>query len=125
MPNKVPKRVQRKRTKGSKLPPNTLCCTRPSKDWSNPIIGKDAAKWFRLWLTEFPNVTAYSIVSFATENGDDVSLHNKFASGLTTAAHFFDRLDELRQYDNLACFCGLDKDCHVDTLIWLLANGGA
>ena len=31
----MPARIQRKRTKGWRLPPNTICVTRPSR-WSNP-----------------------------------------------------------------------------------------
>ena len=32
----MPKRIQRKRTKGWRLPPNTVCVTRPGK-WGNPF----------------------------------------------------------------------------------------
>ena len=42
----LPKRIQRKRTKGWRMPPNTVCVSRPSK-WGNPFtvkgIGRDMA----------------------------------------------------------------------------------
>lgn len=33
-----PKRIQRKRTRGWKMPPNTVCVTRPGR-WGNPYKG--------------------------------------------------------------------------------------
>jgi hypothetical protein len=36
-----PQRIQRKRTRGFKLPPNTVCVTRPGK-WGNPFTGDPA-----------------------------------------------------------------------------------
>lgn len=43
----TPKRIQRKRTKGFHLPPNTLCVCRP-RPWGNPF---DNAWSFRHWLS--------------------------------------------------------------------------
>jgi hypothetical protein len=36
-----PQRIQRKRTKGFNLPPNTICVTRPGP-WGNPFTGDPA-----------------------------------------------------------------------------------
>jgi hypothetical protein len=90
-------RIQRKRTKGSKMPPNTIYVGRPSK-WGNPYK-----------------------VGYFQENGDHqyvttneqaVSLYTEylFRSGLV------DHIEELRG-KNLACFCELDEPCHADILL--------
>lgn len=120
---KVPKRVQRSRKKGSKLPPNTLCCTRPGP-WSNPIVGKnaDAAKWFRIWLVKHPRWIAGSLLSLARQNGASLRLH-KSSCFYQTTHRYLDNLEQLRQYDHLGCWCRLEDDCHCDTYIELLTAG--
>jgi hypothetical protein len=96
-----PVRIQRKRTKGFKLPPNTVSVTRPGR-WGNPFkVGddvpglkgepmdaEDAVHMFRLFIPEFAIEAARK---------------------------------ELRG-KNLACFCKLDQPCHADVLLEL-ANG--
>ncbi len=116
----IPTRVQRRRTKGSKLPANTLCCTRPGF-WSNPLVGKDAAKWFRLWLVEYPEAWAYELADMARSCGDDVRLR-KFAAPYEKGQRYLDNLERLREYDHLGCWCGLDVDCHVETYRELLTD---
>ena len=96
----MPTRIQRKRTKGFKLPPNTLCCTRPGPH-SNPLIGEDAAVWFRLWLSHFPKAFASEVVDAACNLGCDIELHEN-ASPFTQGLHFLANLEELRRYDFLA-----------------------
>lgn len=89
------KRIQRRRTKGWKLPPGCVYVGRPTK-WGNPFrlgIDGDAAgvvKLYRLW-----------------------ALWRLEQSPLF--------LDELRGKD-LACWCGLDQACHADVLLELCAN---
>jgi len=126
---KIPTRVQRKRKKGSKLPANTLCCTRHSQ-FSNPLVGKDAAKFFRLWLMcQTQHNQPYSCWSAAALVGYarigwvyDVQLH-KSVNPYQTAERYLNNLEKLREYDHLGCWCGLDDDCHVDTYLELLAGG--
>ena len=88
-----PQRVQRKRTKGSKLPANTVCVTRGTR-WGNPYrVGKDCASpeqavaLYRLWLE---------------------------GQLMTTP----DLLEPLRG-KNLACWCALSDPCHGDVLLEL------
>lgn len=45
-----PRRIQRRRTKGWKMPPNTIYVGRPSK-WGNPFWGLGAADDFRMWAS--------------------------------------------------------------------------
>ena len=87
---KNPIRIQRKRTKGWKMPPNTVYVGRPTK-WGNPfIIGRDGnvetcVEKYRLLREMHKHLTNYS---------------------------------ELRG-KNLACWCPLDKPCHADILLKL------
>lgn len=83
-----PLRVQLRRTKGWRMPPNTVSCARPSP---------------------FGNYAG------ATKAAFDADL-----AGMSNAdkAFFMDRVAELRGR-NLACWCGLDAECHVDTLLEL------
>jgi hypothetical protein len=95
------KRIQRKRTKGWRMPKNTVYVGRPSK-WGNP----------------------YKVTSFSAKikgmdrelaiNAYEVWLRQKLAED----SHF---LDELKGKD-LACWCPLDKPCHADILLKFLTE---
>jgi hypothetical protein len=95
-PTGSPRRVQRKRTKGWRMPPNTVSVCRPGK-WGNPykvgdtiagvghICGRaDAVKYFEMFFVSSERLN----------------------------------LSELRG-KNLACFCPLDQPCHADVLLRL------
>jgi hypothetical protein len=93
----MPKRIQRKRTSGWKMPPGAIYVGRPTKyanwfDWKK--YGRAAAKAdFYRQLQNWKN--------------DD-------------PAGFQRALDELRGHD-LVCWCPLNEPCHAD--VWLeLAN---
>lgn len=106
----MPKRIQRRRTKGWRLPPNTVCVTRPGK-WGNPY---SLAVTFRWWLmTPQPQ----------TDPPCDPARDRILAD-----------IEELRGKD-LACWCGLCEKhrdglplgehcpdcpaCHADILLEL------
>ena len=101
-------RVQRLRTKGWVMPPNTVSVCRPGK-WGNPFsvttkmkpgskilagqyiavpTTEDAVECYRIWLAE-------------NEDGKRVAKEAK---------------EELKG-KNLACFCKLDELCHADVLL--------
>ena len=89
------KRVQRKRTAGWRMPPNTVYVGRPTR-WGNPFL---MAEWgrqgaidrYRLWLESKLDVWA-------------------------------DFLEPLKGKD-LACWCPLNKPCHADILLEFLERG--
>lgn len=90
-----PIRIQRKRTRGWKMPPNTVYVGRPTK-WGNPVrvkkgsyilTAENAKECYRTWLTK-------------TE-GRSIGYHAGF---------------ELRG-KNLACWCKLGEPCHADVLL--------
>lgn len=83
------KRIQRKRTLGWRMPPNTVYVGRPTK-YGNPYrdcqYGRaEALHQYEYWL----NIK------------------------LAADPHF---LDDLKGKD-LACFCRLDEPCHADILL--------
>ena len=92
-----PIRVQRKRTKGYKLPPNTICVTRPGR-FGNPF---ETAAQFRTWLERLMDGNPLP----ALDTPQARRMHD-----------ISKRLDKLTGF-NLACFCPLDQPCHADVLL--------
>lgn len=97
----MPTRVQRKRTKGWKMPANTVYVGRPTKygnpfDWRLPVCGQEP-----------PEARAYA-----------VELYRHFmAEGRGEAAPTDEVIRAELGGKNLACFCPLDQPCHADVLI--------
>jgi hypothetical protein len=91
----MPKRLQQKRTKGWRKPPNSVVVSRPSK-WGNPFPidathdRNAVVDLFRIWI-----------------RGND-------PKAVTLRA----QLEELRGKD-LLCFCPVPSPCHGDVLIEL------
>lgn len=112
MSNKQPKRIQRKRTKGWRMPPNTVCVTRPGK-FGNPFAGPGAVESFRAMMREDWDYLCR------------IEPNRVHAVGV---GHFAHRREMIRRSlsqlrgKNLACYCPLDKPCHADVLLEL-ANG--
>ena len=92
----MPKRIQRRRVKGWKMPPNTMSVTRPGK-WGNPFVVGDGSSTFHC-PTVIDAVAAYRNMLPYTFLAND--------------------LPELRGKD-LACFCKLSQPCHADVLLEL------
>ncbi len=86
---KKPKRIQRKRTKGWRMPPNTVYVGRPT-EWGNPFKGKDAYK-------------KYKKAMYA-------EYEEEWVAGLLMSMTIIEGM-------NLACWCSLDKPCHADVLL--------
>jgi hypothetical protein len=95
-----PHRVQRRRTRGWKMPPNTVSVTRPGP-WGNPysvgpnLTPHDAVEHFRLWVNR----------TIRLPHGDYY--------GYPTAQ----RIKRALRGKNLACWCELDQPCHADVLL--------
>jgi len=90
------KRVQRKRTKGWRMPPNTVYVGRPTK-YGNPY-----------------KVTSFSLKIKGMDRENAIRMYGLWLSQkLIEDPHF---LDSLKGKD-LACWCPLDKPCHADVLL--------
>lgn len=101
----MPKRIQRKRTKGWKMPEGAVYVGRPTK-WGNlwrvgmfkGFTAADAIERFRAWITG----RAWTNHPYwGTVGGREIR---------ATARR------ELRGKD-LACWCPLDQPCHADVLL--------
>jgi len=99
----MPKRIQRRRVKGWRMPPNTVYVGRPTK-WGNPYrVGQDIVD-FGKWE-----------IRRATRR-DVVDLFRRVL--MQPEAEMFRR--EIRTHlrgKNLCCWCPLDKPCHADLLL--------
>ncbi|MCL2092991.1 MAG: DUF4326 domain-containing protein [Treponema sp.] len=89
----MPKRIQRKRTKGWRMPPDTIYVGRGSR-WGNPFTGPNAVKQFE----------------------ELMMANNKARTNYMQML-----IDQLRGKD-LACWCSLEKPCHADILLMLANN---
>lgn len=87
-----PIRIQRKRTKGWRMPPNTVYVGRPTK-WGNPYKIGDL---------------------FGPDYTDRISAFGAKHLFITYALRLPHQ--ELRG-KNLACWCALDQPCHADVLL--------
>ena len=121
-----PVRIQRKRTKGWKMPENTVYVGRPTK-WGNryrvvykPLMssGEDGIE-YPYWVVDSDEnyIRGYNTEIEATKTAVRLFSHYIYAKIRMKV------LDpkELKG-KNLACFCRSDKLCHADVLIEV-ANG--
>lgn len=97
-----PVRIQRKRTKGWKMPDNTVYVGRGSK-WGNP------------WFLE-GNLVKYKDpkngATFLEGTGNVQTIIGLYKDRVSIKG----LLDDLRG-KNLACWCALDQPCHADVLL--------
>ena len=94
MPTETPRRIQRQRTKGWRMPANTVYVGRPTK-WGNSFSIEPEHAYTRLSaVAAFRNRLVRLIAIGACD------------------------LNELRG-KHLACWCRLDQPCHADVLLEL------
>lgn len=114
----IPVRIQRRRMRGWRMPPNTVSVTRPGP-LGNPFrIGdfvdvdgrhveiKTALHARTLYME---NVVAFNL---------RLAQHPGNGKGVIGAREWIERVRALRG-KNLACFCPLDQPCHADVLLEL------
>ncbi len=107
----MPERIQRRRTKGWRMPPNTISVTRPSRH-GNPY---------------FPGCG----IGFGNFDADMKPVHWPLETKADAVAHFREYLRLMKLHEptryavlvgevvgkNVACFCKLSDSCHGD--VWL------
>ena len=122
----APKRIQLRRTKGSRKPQGAIVVARPSR-WGNPYAESDPAAIVALsddFQVEVPLTAEHAVALYRElmavrlwwepdHHPEDIAL----ARGWATA------LEELRGRD-LACWCPIGEPCHADVLL-ALANGSS
>ena len=117
-----PKRIQRKRTRGWRMPENCRCVTRPGI-FGNPFKGERAVRLFRLMMQRRWAELERQLRAIAPGAGETAVLLTMCDLQIR-AKQIRDRLGELRGKD-LACYCAPDKPCHADVLLELANAGGA
>ena len=101
----LPKRIQRKRTAGFRLPPNTKCVTRGTK-FGNPFRVAKSPEELKQAGFVSDNETAVGLF-------ESIVIHDEQLRKLIVT--------ELRGF-NLACYCKPSERCHADVLL-RIANG--
>jgi hypothetical protein len=101
----MPKRIQRKRTRGWKMPPNTAVVDRSTK-WGNPfVVGEHGTR--AECVDRFAKLMAgYICVS----DGPAPNLQMAYRAMVAVNCR------ELKG-KNLACWCGPGRPCHADILL--------
>jgi hypothetical protein len=100
-----PRRVQRSRAKGWRMPQGTVYVGAPTI-FGNPFLGPKAAIRYRDWL-----LWKVGPKKFYEFERRPFYLHHD-------RKRVLDNLHKLRGR-SLSCWCALDKPCHSDVLLWI------
>ena len=110
----TPRRIQRKRTKGWRLPSNTVCVSRPSK-WGNPfrVIYDRVTK---TWGVFHDGEMCVGNDSYPTKHQAMSCAVAMFCGYYSVPFLHHDVQSSLRG-KNLACWCPPGMPCHTDVLL--------
>lgn len=115
----MPERIQRRRTKGWRMPASAVYVGRPSK-WGNPFRAVPTGDGF--WTVVDDNDVDYREPTTGWADKDYAVLKSVslFAMDVELGLAPYP-LEEIRGLD-LACWCPLDAPCHADVLLELAAG---
>lgn len=116
----MPQRIQLRRTKGWRMPPNTVKVARPTL-YGNPFAVAQAREAGYRGTDE--ELAAYVVETFRRWLGPDWRSWWDGPVAEDARAMLLERIEDLRGKD-LACFCALGMPCHADVLLEL-ANAEA
>lgn len=115
----APKRIQRQRTKGWRMPEGAIYVGRPTK-WGNPFQVDDLGVKLAVGLYRNVIQGLWSPILLAGKTDEDYArvytARENFLQRLGYRYHPLETLHELRGRD-LACWCPLDQPCHADVLL--------
>lgn len=109
MTSSGPVRIQRKRTNGWKMPPDTVSVTRPGK-WGNP---------WRIGINRCTGIGFDYREEKVTDAATAVRFFREMLEIPGTAYPTTDEIVRKLRGKNLACWCRLDQPCHADVLLQL------
>jgi len=110
-----PKRVQLKRTKGWRMPPNTVKVDRTSQ-WGNPfVIGERSPGKDKLGAGTPPELCGVPI----RDRPHAIDLFRKWISSESSVAQTWKSSIHTLRGKNLACWCPPGEPCHADILLGL------
>lgn len=96
----MPERIQRRRTKGWRMPPGAIYVGRPTK-WGNP------------WQIEPGALSAQGAVDAYRDSIRQNDAGARFHHNCPTSEYIREHLSG----KDLACWCPLDQPCHADVLL--------
>ena len=119
----TPHRVQRRRSRGWELPPDTVIVTRPS-EWGNPFRISKATeispeKGKISWTVESDSSAWF----FAAKEAAQFAAVQLFRARVAEARgndRYRERARLVLKGKNLACWCRADQPCHADVLLELV-----
>lgn len=120
----MPERIQRRRTKGWRMPEGAVYVGRPSR-FGNPFTVEEHG--LPLSIELYRNAISGMWSPFPLKHLTDVDYQRNYKAMLTLRArigkgHPAEMVrTELRGRD-LACWCPLDQPCHADVLLELAAR---
>ena len=102
----LPERIQLRRVKGWRMPPNTVNCARPNRYGNDFRVGED----YSFYLPGAEKATAAQCAE----------LHRRFLEAAIEADPQAAELMRKRlRGKNLACWCKIGEPCHADVLLEL------
>ncbi len=109
-----PTRIQRRRTKGWRMPPNTIYVGRPTV-WGNPF----RPDWDIVVRARNAGISAEEFVTerFRTALCGPVTPIQAAAFMSVWNLRFTPESVVVLRGKNLACWCPLDQSCHADVLL--------
>lgn len=99
----MPERIQLKRSKGWRMPPNTTKVDRTTRWGNHIVVGSDRGIGFRPWTAEDAVEQFRNDMELAI---DPIRLDGSAPLDLSPL-----------RGRNLACWCRLDQPCHADVLL--------
>lgn len=102
----MPVRIQRRRIRGWKKPPNTVYVGRPTC-FGNPFTAKAAEE---AGYRNGPKMAVFAYREWLSGHDLEMWSHKEMREVL------FAQLESIRG-KNLACWCALHQSCHVDVLL--------
>lgn len=126
-----PQRIQRRRVKGWRAPPNTVYVGRGSK-WGNPFVLGQPCGVFPEGMgiqgkaeVLIPALTKEQVVEFYRDMVEGFLRPEMFPYGHEWRGNFVERMGwsprdaarSLLRGKNLMCWCGQDDACHADVLL--------
>lgn len=115
--NARPKRVQRRRSKGWRMPQDAKYVGRPSR-WGNPYRAINGTMYGPARPVEGGDLVAYSTHS-AEENAVAAAI-DQYRHDVDCAVRSVLTAEMIRRElagRDLACWCRLDQPCHADVLL--------
>lgn len=108
----MPERIQRKRTKGWRMPEGAVYVGRPAA-WGNPFRPGEPYRFF--------NAQGQLVMGIAPNN--KARLAELFMIYMRSRTDMYEQIRADLAGRDLACWCRTDGPCHADVLLEI-ANGG-